>query len=46
MAGGAEVTPLAGEGQQILVIAILALHAGKPVVQVAAVPIPVMTFWR
>jgi hypothetical protein len=41
MAGGAEMTPLAGECQEVFVAAIFALHTGKAVVQVAAVQIPV-----
>jgi len=34
MTGGAEVVPLAGEGQQVFMAAIFAFHTGKPVVQV------------
>jgi len=36
-----EVT-LAGEGQQVFMAAILVLHTGNAVVQVAAIEIPVM----
>jgi hypothetical protein len=35
MAGGTEMTALAGEGQKIFMVAIPALHPGKAVVQVA-----------
>ena len=34
MAGGAEVAALAGEGQEIFMLAIRAFHPGKAVVQV------------
>jgi hypothetical protein len=36
MSGGAEVTPLAGEGQEIFVAAIFTFHAGEAFVQIAA----------
>jgi hypothetical protein len=36
-----EMTALAGEGQKILMVAIPALHPGKPVVQVAAFQVAV-----
>ena len=35
------MTALAGEGQQVLMAAVFALHTGKAVVQVAALQIPV-----
>jgi len=35
MAGGTEMTALAGEGQEIFMLTIRALHPGKAVVQVA-----------
>jgi hypothetical protein len=41
MAGGAEMTALAGEGQKIFMVAIPALHPGKAVVQVATVQVAV-----
>ena len=41
MAGGAEMTALAGEGQEILLVAIPALHPGKAVVQVATFQVAV-----
>ena len=41
MTGWAEVTPLAGEGQKILMAAVFAFHTGKAVVEIAAVQIPV-----
>ncbi|MDO9585021.1 MAG: hypothetical protein Q7I93_00890 [Syntrophales bacterium] len=37
MTGGAEVAPLAGKCQEIFVAIIFTLHAGKAVVQIAAV---------
>jgi hypothetical protein len=39
MAGGAEMTALAGESQKIFMVTVTALRAGKAVVQVAAVQI-------
>jgi len=36
IAGGTERTALAGEGKGILAVAILALHTGKAIMQVAA----------
>ena len=41
MAGGAEMTPLAGECQEVFVAAVFAFHTGKPVVDVAAIQIPI-----
>jgi hypothetical protein len=41
MAGGTEMTALAGEGQKIFMVAIPALHPGKAVVQVATVQVAV-----
>jgi len=41
MAGGTEVTALAGKGQEIFMAAILAFDAGKTVVRVAAIQISV-----
>ena len=41
MAGGAEMTPLAREGQELFVAAVFAFHTGKPVVDVAAIQIPI-----
>ena len=49
MAGGAEMTPLAGECQEVFtcalqgMAAVFAFHTGKPVVDVAAIQIPVMS---
>ena len=37
MACRAEPAPLAGEGQQVLVLAVVAAHAGEPAFKVAAV---------
>jgi hypothetical protein len=37
MAGWEEMAALAGEGQQVLVAAVFAFHAGKTVVRVATV---------
>jgi hypothetical protein len=37
MAGGTEMTALAGEGQEIFMLTIRAFHPGKAVVQVATV---------
>ena len=39
MAGWAEMTPLAGECQQIFMAAVFAFHTGKPVVQITAIEI-------
>jgi hypothetical protein len=39
MAGGTEMAALAGESQQIFMAAVLAFHAGKTVVQIAAIEI-------
>ena len=36
MAGGTEMTALAGEGQRIFMLAIPALHPGKAVMQASA----------
>jgi hypothetical protein len=41
MAGGTEMTALAGEGQKIFMVAIPALHPGKAVVQVPAFQVAV-----
>jgi hypothetical protein len=41
MAGGTEMTALAGEGQKIFMVAIPALHPGKAVVQVSAFQVAV-----
>ena len=41
IAGGAEMTPLAGECQGVFVAAVFAFHTGKPVVDVAAIQIPI-----
>ena len=41
MAGGTEMTALAGKGQQIFMAAIFAFHTGKAVVQIAAIEIAV-----
>jgi hypothetical protein len=41
MAGGAEVTALAGKGQEIFMAAVLAFHTGKAVVQVTAIEITI-----
>jgi hypothetical protein len=41
MAGGTEMTALAGEGQKIFMVAIPALYPGKAVVQVATVQVAV-----
>jgi PAS domain-containing protein len=41
VAGGAEVAALAGKGQEIFMAAVFALHAGKAVVRVATVEVPV-----
>ena len=41
MAGGTEMTALAGEGQKIFMVAIPALHPGKAVVQVATFQVAV-----
>ena len=41
VAGWAEMTPFAGECQEVFMAAIFAFHAGKPVVQIAAIEIAV-----
>ena len=41
MAGRAKMTALAGEGREIFMAAIFAFHAGKAVVQIAAVEITI-----
>ena len=41
MAGWAEMTPLAGEGKQIFMAAVFTFHAGKAVVQIAAIEITI-----
>ena len=41
MAGGAEMTPLARGCQEVFVAAVFAFHTGKPVVDVAAIQIPI-----
>jgi len=41
MTGGAEVTSLAGEGQEIFVTAIFTFHASKAVVNITAIKIAV-----
>jgi hypothetical protein len=41
MAGGAEVTALAGEGEQVFMAAVFAFDTGKAVVQIAAIEIAV-----
>ncbi len=35
------MTPLAGEGQELFAAAVFAFHTGKPVVDVAAIQIPI-----
>jgi hypothetical protein len=42
--GGAEMAALAGKGEQIFMAAVRTPYAGKPVMQVAAVKIPVDHF--
>jgi len=44
MAGGTEMTALAGEGQKIFMMAIPALYPGKAVVQAATIQVPVNDF--
>ena len=39
MAGGTEMTALAGEGQEVFIAAFFAFHTGKAVVQIAAIEI-------
>jgi hypothetical protein len=41
MAGRAEVPALTGKSEQILMAAIFAFHAGKAVVEIAAIQIPI-----
>jgi hypothetical protein len=41
MAGGAKMTPLAGECQEVFVAAVFAFHTVKPVADVAAIQIPI-----
>jgi hypothetical protein len=41
VAGGAEVTALAGKCQEVFVAAVFAFHTGKSVMQIAAIEIPV-----
>lgn len=36
-----EMTPLAGEGQQVFMAAVIAFHAGKTVVRIAAIEITI-----
>jgi hypothetical protein len=44
MAGGAEMAALAGKGQEVLVAAVFASHAGETVVEITAVQIPINDF--
>jgi predicted RNA binding protein YcfA (HicA-like mRNA interferase family) len=39
MAGGTEVTALAGKGQQILMIAVVTFHPGETIMQDTAIKI-------
>ena len=39
--GGAKMTPLAGEGQQVFMAAVFVFHTGKAVVQITAIEIAI-----
>jgi hypothetical protein len=46
VAGGAEVTALAGKCQEVFVAAVFAFHTGKSVMQIAAIEVPVNDLLR